>query len=135
MARVYAQDTTVPAERSQSEIRAMLKDIGAGRYAALEYGDTVEIAFEVEGIAYRISRPPLPEIAGKSSEQREKAAWRALVLLVKAKSVAVKQGITTVEREFFADTVIPGGDRLIDHHEKLIGHAYKDGPPQLGYMP
>ena len=61
------------------------------------------------------------------------AAWRAFVLLVKAKKVAIEQGISTVEREFFADTVMPGGSTLYDHHAELIAHNYRDGVPRLGF--
>jgi hypothetical protein len=131
--RVYAQDTTVSSYKSESEIRKMLKQLGADRFAVAEVEGNIEIRFAVGSVVYQIARPDLPEIKGKSEEQRERAAWRALVLLVKAKMVAIDQGITTVEREFMADTVLPHGAKLIDHYEELIESNYESGVPQIGF--
>lgn len=133
MKRVYAQDTTVPTYKSQNEVRTMLSAMGADRFALAEYDGQVVMRFRVGSVMYQIERPDLPEIRGKSDEQRERAAWRALVLLVKAKRVAIEQGITTVEREFMADTVLPNGARLIDYHQELVSNSYADGPPQIGF--
>lgn len=136
MKRVYAQDTTVNAHQSQGEVRSMLHEVGATRYAVMEHDGQVDIMFEINQTAYRISRPELPEIKGKSIPQRERAAWRALVLLIKAKKVAIDQGITTVEREFMADTLTRDGSLLIEHREALLAANYgTDGPPRLGYTP
>jgi hypothetical protein len=133
MARTYAQDTTVPAYRSENEVRTMLKSIGASTFGIVESNNQVSLRFMVGSVVYQIERPGLPEIKGKSDEQRERAAWRALVLLVKAKKVAIDQGITTVEREFMADTLLYDGSRLIEHHQQLIESNYDSGVPQIGY--
>lgn len=131
--RVYAQDTTVPAYRSQNEVRDMLNSMGAHRFALMEAEGQVLMRFHIEDTIYQIDRPDLPDIPGKSTDQKERAAWRALVLLVKAKKVAIEQGITTVEREFMADTVLPNGARLIDYRSQIIDHEYGNGPPRLGF--
>lgn len=131
--RVYAEDTSVPAYRSQNEVREMLRAIGADRFAIMEVEGRVAMRFAVNGTLYQIERPAPPEIKGATADQKERAAWRALVLLVKAKKVAIEQNITTVEREFMADTVLPNGARLIDYREQIIEHAYSEGPPRLGF--
>lgn len=133
MARVYAQDTSVPAYRSQNEVRELLKSIGADRFAMMEVEGRVVMRFAVRSVLYQIERPSLPDIKGASVDQRERAAWRSLVLLVKAKKVAIEQNITTVEHEFMADTVLPDGSRLIEHRQQIIDHAYDAGPPRLGF--
>lgn len=133
--RVYAEDTSVPAYRSQNEVREMLKAIGADRFAIMEAEGRVAMRFAVNGTLYQIERPALSEIKGAHPDQKERAAWRALVLLVKAKKVAIEQNITTVEREFMADTVLPNGARLIDYRRQIVEHAYSEGPPRLGFEP
>ncbi len=133
--RTYAQDTNVPAYKSQAEVRQMLAKMGADQFALMEMDGRVVMRFRVRQTTYQIERPALPDIPKKSVEQRERAAWRALVLLVKAKMVAIDQGITTVEREFFADVVLRDGSKLIEHQESLIDWAYEDGPPRLGFEP
>jgi hypothetical protein len=45
----------------------------------------------------------------KVYEQACRQRWRALLLIVKAKLEAVTAGISTVEREFLPDVVLPNG--------------------------
>lgn len=129
----YASRTEVPVEKSQIEIRRMLQSLGAERLAMMQAPEGDTVIFEVRGCYYRIQAPPLPE--GRHTKaalaQLQRSAWRALVLLVKAKKVAIDQRITTLEREFMADTVMPDGSVLIDHHQALVKHNYRDGPPQI----
>ena len=49
-----------------------------------------------------------PQAAQNAHEQAERQAWRALVLVIRAKLEAVEAGITTIEQEFLADMVLPG---------------------------
>jgi hypothetical protein len=133
MTRVYAQDTKVPAYKSENEIREMLRSLGADRFAIAEVEGAIEIRFAVGSTVFQIARPDLPDIPGKTDAQRERVAWRALVILVKAKKVAIDQGVTTVEREFMADTMLPHGAKLIDHYEELIESNYQSGVPQIGF--
>ncbi|MHA7900802.1 MAG: hypothetical protein ACX94B_13135 [Henriciella sp.] len=130
MSRLYAEDTKVPVDRSQSEIKKMLREIGADRIAVYESSDGNYIIFEANAVMYKISQK-IPEIGRKSLEQRERAGWRALVLLVRAKKVAIQQQITTIEKEFMADTVMPDGSTLLDHHQAIVEHNYGDSPPLL----
>lgn len=132
MGDVYAEDTKVPVDRSQSQIKTMLRDVGCDRFAVFEASDENFIVFQHGGTTYKLSCV-IPEKGRKSIEQRARASWRALHLLIKAKTVAIKQGITTIEHEFFADTVMPGGETLLDYREDLIAHNYTSGPPLLGF--
>jgi predicted NUDIX family NTP pyrophosphohydrolase len=133
MARVYAQDTQVPVNQSHNEIHKMLTALGATRIGIMFGPEGSIIVFQVREVMYKFQQPPASENI-RNKEQAERAAWRAMVLLIKAKKVAIEQGISSVEREFMADTVMPDGTTLIEHHEEVIKHNYKDGPPRLTFM-
>jgi succinylarginine dihydrolase len=135
MAAVYAQGTEVPPEKSAAEIQAMLKSLGAQRMGIMHSPAETVVVFDVRGAMYRIATPPLTPRPRVKAEQLEREAWRALVLLVKAKKVAIEQKITTVEKEFMADTVMPDGSTLLDHREAIITHNYREGgaPRLLGF--
>lgn len=136
MSKVYAARSDVPVDRSQTEIRKILTELGADRFAFYSQPSGDQIVFEIRDCYYRIAGPPLatePKTKAQS-EQAARSAWRALVLLVKAKKVAIDQGYTTVEREFMADTVMPDGTTLIEHREALVDFNYKQGGlPRLGF--
>jgi len=133
--RVYAEGTTVSADTSAAEIQKMLKGLGAERIGMMSSATETIIVFEVRQCMYRISTPPTKTRPRVTKEQLEREAWRALVLLVKAKKVAIEQNITTVEKEFMADTVMPDGSTLIDHHKAIVTHNYSEGgaPRLLGF--
>lgn len=137
MTRRYAEDTEVPVSRFQAEVRDMLRSMGAGRIAIMdEPGQPGALMFEQGGRAYRLTVPVSQEIAAKTRAQDERRAWRLLVLLVKAKFQAVKEGLSSVEREFFADTVMPSGRLLVDEARESIAAAMADrGPLRLEWKP
>lgn len=132
-AKQYASKTTVAPEKSQTEVRAMLKALGAGRLAVFSEPKGASVAFEVRGTFYKITAPRARFVAGVSRAifaQSERSAWRDLVLIVKAKKVAIDQRTTTLEREFFSDVVSLEGSIPISHSEALIRLNYREGPPQ-----
>jgi hypothetical protein len=119
-ARRYAEDTQVPTGRTQGEIKDMLRKAGADRTAIYEGDDASAVAFTIRGRQYRMAlkAPAGKTPAGKTPAQRaqdERRSWRLLLLLVKAKLEAVREGASTLEREFLADLVMPNG------------HAYETG--------
>lgn len=133
MARKYAETTKVPVEQSQAEIRTMLKSLGADQIGIMYDGNNGDlVVFKLKGVMYQFSNPPI-DLNTKNVEQANKSAWRSMVLLIKAKKVAIEQGISTVEREFMADTVMRDGSKMIDHHAALISHNYSDGLPRIGF--
>lgn len=135
MPKVYAEGTVVPAEKSAMEIQSMLKTLGADRIGIVSSASTTMVVFDVKSVMYRISTPPVRPRPNVPGAQLEREAWRALVLLVKAKKVAIEQGITTVEKEFLADTVLPDGSSLSAHVKEIIAHSYREGgqPLLLGF--
>ena len=131
-ARVYAEDTKVPVTRTQDQIRDLLKKMGADRLAIYTEPTGDSVVFMINSCMYRITAP-IPK--NKPRAQAERAAWRALHLLVTAKSTAIKQGITTFEQEFLSSTVMSDGKTRADHRDIIISPDYRSGPPRLGFEP
>ena len=60
-------------------------------------------------------------------EQEERRAWRLVLLLIKAKLEAVREGATTIEREFFADMLLPNGQTVHQAAAPELAIAYEKG--------
>ncbi|MFI4881401.1 MAG: hypothetical protein ACIAQU_02325 [Phycisphaerales bacterium JB064] len=77
-----------------------------------------------------------PEQARTAWEQACRSKWRALYLVMKAKLVAVDEGISTIEREFLPDVVTEDGttvERRIAGGQPLgLALARGGGVPLLG---
>ena len=153
MAR-YAATTQVPVETTRQEIETLLKRRGATR---LLHGWAADgralLAFEMEGrqvrlllrMPDRMDREFTHDASGKERttakaqsfyEQAERQRWRALLLIIKARFEAIDAGITTLEREFLADVVLPDGQSLGDAIRPQIESAYQTGnmPPLLPHF-
>lgn len=129
MTRTYAADTSVPVERSRGEIEKILTKFGADQFG---YGVTAEAAmvqFRARGRMIRFTLP-LPNPAKYRTpiqrDQATRAAWRSLVLSIKAKTVAVESRIVTFEEEFLAQTVLPEGLTVAQHVLPKIKKAYDE---------
>lgn len=125
MTRRYAEDTKVPISRSHDTIRTELRNVKAEQIGIMEGPERHYVVFLVNDIRYIITTPAIPK--AKDTDREHRRAWRSIVLLVKAKCVAIKEGISTVEREFLANAVMPDGTTLADHSTKLIKQAYVEG--------
>lgn len=155
----YASGTTVSAEKSRLELEGLLAKHGATQRAVLcdDVRGIVSIAFLIADRKYRLD-VPLPNLAeylkpkkppygfftwapikrqawseGQCAQaQRER--WRAVVLACKAKLELVRLGLSTVEREFLADLILPDGttaaETLGAYMKDLLVHGYR-APLQL----
>jgi hypothetical protein len=125
----YASDTSVPVDRSRSEIEKMLGKFGADQFG---YGSTAEAAmvqFRARGRMIRFTLPMPNPAKFRLPSQRDQAmrsAWRALVLSIKAKIVAVEANIVTFEEEFMSQTVMPDGLTVAQHALPKIKTAYAE---------
>jgi hypothetical protein len=125
MAR-YASETSVSVEKnSRNEIERTLKRYGAQSFAYGTEGRRATIGFRIADrlIRFNLILPDpankeftehsrglrTAEAAEKAWEQACRQRWRALALVIKAKLEAVAAGITTVEDEFLAHTMLPDG--------------------------
>ena len=134
----YAEGTEVPIERSKEELQRLLTKHGASQRGVME-DDAIGralVMFTLEARQYRMDVPlpsPKEHPDPRQREQRTKERWRAIVLMVKAKLELCALGVSTIEREFLADLVLPDGQRVHTALMKGIRKAYETGemPPLL----
>ena len=117
----YAHRTDVPVERSRAELDSLLSRYGATSRIVGDDRVVAIVAFSLGDHFCRVEVPiPSPADTGpvprhweymNDRDRRavlannERARWRSLVLLVKAKLEAIRLGVTTAAREFPA---LPG---------------------------
>lgn len=123
----YARQTRVSVTQSRHDIEALLDDAGAEAFAFMKEAGKAAIAFRMHGRNYvlslrlpdrsefthtRTGRERWASDADKAHEQAIRARWRALLLLLKAKLIAVADGVTTVEDEFLAAAMLNDGQTV-----------------------
>jgi hypothetical protein len=150
MSRRYAQDTQVSVAKSRAELEELLQRHGATATAVYMSGSEAAVAFEMADrrVRFRLRLPDPRDEAftrkkanqhdrfgrpcseSEARERHEKACrrlWRALVLAVKAKLVAVDDGVETFEEAFMAHVVMPDGKTVAEHVQPRIADAYHNG--------
>lgn len=151
----YAADTTVPISKSKVEIDQLLQRAGAtqrGMATDDEKGTAIlHFAIAPPGAPAdrrhvrivlpmpKLSDMPAPRTRKSKSrqqmlEQAQRARWRALALVIKAKLEAVEVGITTIEREFFADIALPNGQSIHEALRPGLREAYASGQMPSGAL-
>ncbi|HUW30193.1 MAG TPA: hypothetical protein VM223_01130 [Planctomycetota bacterium] len=143
----YAENTSVPVDRSKAEIERVLARYGATGFMYGIRPEKAVVAFEANDRHVRfilpMPDPSAPEFrttpTGRSRkgdavnsafEQEVRRRWRALALAIKAKLEAVDTGITEFEDEFMAHIVMPDGKTVSEHTRPLIAAAYETGRVQ-----
>lgn len=141
----YAKDTSVSVERTEGDIKAVLRRYGATAMATFEGPTYAVIAFEMKGRRITM-RLPLPDRSSddfrltpskkwkrsdadqiKAWEQECRSRWRALFLCIKAKLESVEANIETFEDAFLAHIQMPDGHTVSDHVRSRIALAYETG--------
>lgn len=147
---MYAENTSVPVEKTRAEIETAIVRFGADRFMAGTETGKATIAFQFKNriVRFILTLPRRDEKrfwqtpargnkrndaeAFKLWEQACRASWRALFLVIKAKIEAVERGITTFDHEFMAHYVLPNGltiaETLIPQIEEM---AQNRKMPQL----
>jgi len=126
----YARTTIVTIEKTQAEIEHTLSRYGADQFIRGWNQDEAVLAFRIQGKAikikialplwryerYRWPDPKRPWAHERSEalahgfwEQERRQRWRALLLIIKAKLEAIEAGISDLESEFLAYTMLPDG--------------------------
>lgn len=148
MSERYAAKTDVPPDRSRAEIERALIRYGATGFMYAWEDDNQAIGFKIHDRHIRIILPmPMlddyqitdggqrrgSEAQRRAYDQAKRQRWRALVLIVKAKLEAIAAGISTIEREFMADVVLPNNATVGQWLAPQIASAYSSGrmPPLL----
>lgn len=130
--RRYAENTTVPVEKSKAEIEGLLHRYGASEFMTAWHRDgKAVIGFVMHDLMVRMTlKLPGPdeerfkktpagrrrrnaEDTTRAWEQECRSQWRSLALVVKAKLEAVESGISTFEREFLPDIVCDAKGRTL----------------------
>lgn len=147
----YAEKTSVSVSKTKADIEDLIQKAGAGQFVSGYKENMAVIGFSLANRQIRFVLPLpdkqeqkfwfTPERRTKRSEKQAYEAWeqacrrrwRALYLIIKAKLEAVDSGISTIEREFFYDIVLPDGKIVGEFMAPQIETAYKTGemPPLL----
>jgi hypothetical protein len=153
----YAKTTEVPADRSKAEIERTLARYGATRflYGWDDQQNVALVSFTVQGRdvrliipmpdandpAYRVTengrRRTSQSTVIAAYEQAVRQRWRAVALIIKAKLEAIEAGISTIEREFLADIMLPNGSTAGEWLQPQIAAIYESGqmPATLPGLP
>jgi hypothetical protein len=139
----YAAETSVSQDRSRAEIEATLKRYGATSFMYASEPTAAMIGFRISDRMVKFVLPMpdpksrefthhsrgqrTPDAALKAWEQAGRQRWRALALVIKAKLEAVAAGITTIEDEFLAHTVLPDGSTVGQFMKPQLAIAYEQG--------
>lgn len=143
----YAENTTVPVERSRAELERILERYGADAfmYGWNEEGAAIQFRAHSRHVKFELPLPAkdsprftsykrgsstysrTPEAAQKEWEQACRQRWRALTIVVKAKLEAVETGITVFEDEFLAHIVLPDGQTAGEWMRPQVEEAYASG--------
>lgn len=148
----YATDTVVTVQKSKADIENELRRFGCDRLASFEEPGRAGVVFERLGVRFRVvlelgsandHQRTKTGIVRSAAQQREafdketRRRWRALFLVIKAKLVAVEEGISTVEEEFLAWAMLPSGETVGDIVMPQIREVVRTGqlPPLMPGLP
>ncbi|MGI3901256.1 MAG: hypothetical protein ACRYGP_13770 [Janthinobacterium lividum] len=119
----YAARTEVPAEKTRAEIEVLLRGESGTRIVTMDEAGELVVAWAAWGRWYKI----VVLVESHLSAQERRAKWRALLLVIKAKIEAIHQGISSLEREFLADTIMPDGQTVAEWVEPQLAKAFDSG--------
>jgi hypothetical protein len=143
----YAENTSVPVEKSRTEIEKLLQKHRCAKFMAgvdnEAHRATVQFQAHNRIIRFEIALPDPKDpqfkkiknsylqrtAAGvaKLVEQVERSRWRALLLVIKAKLEAVESNIATFEEEFMAHIVLPNDQTVGQWVLPEVAQIYKTG--------
>lgn len=146
----YAAKTEVSVAKSRAEIEATLERYGADAFAYFTEAERAMVAFRISDrqVRFVLTLPRkdrrefthhsrgerTAEAALAAWEQACRQRWRALALVIKAKLEAVAAGITTIEDEFLAHTLLPDGATVGAWVKPQLAVAYRDGAMPTGLL-
>lgn len=137
----YAQGTTVSAEKSEMEIKTLLRKRGADQVWSGSGQESAQIGFKMHSRHVRMSityPPPCkPREVPAKRDAEIRRLWRALLLALKAKLEVVDSGIETFEVAFMASIVAPDGRTVGELAGPAIAAMYAKGvtPPSFLSLP
>ena len=146
----FAETTSVPVERTVSEIQRMLERAGATHYAYMTRPGGAVVCFRHTNLTIKIDfavpardekrftivpnstwQERSADGAIRAWEQAVRSRYPAIMLVIKAKLEAISAGISTVENEFMPYVVLGDGKTIGDHVQPAIAAAREGRPPLL----
>lgn len=137
---MYASTTTVPIERSKSELKSVIYKYGASNYQFAESDEKAMVVFAVDNrmIKFVLIFPPLTAFARSHGGRRArtklqmreahgqecKRRWRSLILSIKAKFESAESEIETFEEAFLAQILLPDKTTVSENIIPMIEEAY-----------
>lgn len=139
----YAEKTSVPVAKTKADIEELIQKYGADQFVSGFKDNKAVVGFSMAGRQIRFiltlpekDSPEYQYTPGRRQKRTKEAAlaaweqscrskWRALYLIIKAKLEAIEGEISTVEREFFYDIVLPDGQTVGEWMSPQIEEAYK----------
>jgi hypothetical protein len=143
----YAENTTVPVEKSMGEIVALVKKAGAVRIGQLEDVGALSVQFFMTDrmLRFRVPVPTLDDIAKNDSKHRyidiplavrqkkveaaRRQRARALLLVIKAKLESVESGVETFDEAFLPNIVMSDGATVWERVGGTLALEYQSGKP------
>lgn len=148
----FAEGTDVSVDRTRLELEQLLRRYNARATAFFNSAEQAAVCFEMQDrrVMFRLplpnpkakefthskpgkNNPERPLSEGAAANRYEagcRRKWRALLMAIKAKLVAVDEGIESFEDAFMAHVVMPDGQTVADHVRPRIASAYKEGKMQ-----
>ena len=129
----FAETTKTPISYSKAEIEKLVARFGATRFMVATDDDsgTAAVQFFIKDRMIRLSLTLTGAKKGNLNEQENRRRWRSLVMLLKAKLVAVDDGLVEIEKEFLADIVLSNGETVYQRTRGDLALEYKGGSPKL----
>lgn len=139
----YAERTDVPVDRSRAELERLLVAHGATGFAfGWDSGESRQqvmfrMADRMIRLTVQVPDSTDPTVSKTPTGRRRTAAqvaeqlqaevrrrWRSLLLVTKARLVAVEDGVQTLEEAFLADVVLPDGATVGEWLHPQLDTAY-----------
>jgi hypothetical protein len=141
----YAENTSVPVEKSLGEIVTLVKKAGAQRVAQMEDVGELAIQFFLNErmLRFRVKLPTLEDmpirdgrnslLSPKQRNDRAAAACRqkarALLLVIKAKLESVESNVESFDEAFLANVVMSDGMTVYERIGEPLALEYQSGKP------
>lgn len=135
----YARGTDVSVDRTRAELERLLTAHGATGFGYGWESGHHRVVFRVADrmIRLEVSEPGRAEFTrtptGLSRSEAQitervfaetRRRWRSLLLVTKARFVAIEDGVMTLEQAFMADVVLPDGQTVSEWLHPQLDTAY-----------
>lgn len=128
MTRRYAANTSVPIDRTKSEIERTISKYGATGFMTGWEGEKAMLAFTFGDRMVRFVVDDSNHQIEKKRQQENRQRWRELLLLIKAKLEYVDSGIVEFEEEFLANIVTNNGETVAKRVLPRLAEDIGSGP-------